>query len=125
MRANFVIYLAVILILSSFPSPATAQWGLVGCSTSDSASTFYWDVSSGELVFNPVIPLGIYGNYPYDAVMRPGNDEVWIAGTLGSGLLVIEWDGTGRGGHKLASGSYLVVVQAGELLAGTKVILLQ
>ena len=46
-------------------------------------------------------------------------------GTLGPGRRVIEWDGIDNGGRKLASGSYLVMIKAGDLVAGTKVVLVQ
>ena len=47
------------------------------------------------------------------------------AGTLGVGPNSIEWDGKGHTGQQLASGIYLVMVQAGEMLKGTKVVLVQ
>ena len=108
MRPILVFCLAATLILGSFPSSATAQWGLVGCSTSDSATTFYWDVPNGEFVFNPAIPLGVYGNYPYDAVMRPGDNEVWIAGASGDGVVVI--DGSGTIDKEIPTGEYPVSI---------------
>ena len=108
MRVIITLCLATVLILSSFPSLATAQWGLVGCSTSDSANIFYWDWEAGEFVFSPAISLGDYGNYPYDAVMRPGNSEVWIAGASGDGVVVM--DESGAITHEIPTGDYPVSI---------------
>jgi len=106
MRTLITLCLATALILSSFPSLATAQWGLDGCSTSDSANTFYWDWETGEFVVSPATPLGVYGNYPYDAVMRPNNSEVWIAGASGDGVVVMDEFGTIL--HEIPTGDYPV-----------------
>ena len=46
-------------------------------------------------------------------------------GVVGPGRRTIGWDGTDGRGRRLASGTYLVMVQAGDVLAGTKVALVQ
>jgi YVTN family beta-propeller protein len=47
------------------------------------------------------------------------------AGTMAAGAQHIEWEGTNRGGQRVASGSYVAMVQAGDMLAQTKVVLVQ
>jgi flagellar hook assembly protein FlgD len=42
-----------------------------------------------------------------------------------AGTRHIEWDGTNRGGQRVASGNYVAMVQAGDMLAQTKVVLVQ
>jgi YVTN family beta-propeller protein len=108
MRTTIGYCLAAALLLGSFASPAMAYWGLVGCSTSDSASTFYYEWQTGEFVFSPAIPLGVYGNYPYDAVKRPGDTEVWIAGASGDGVVVISPAGVIT--HEIPTGEYPVSI---------------
>lgn len=77
------------------PLTHAAQWGLVGNSTSDSAAIFHYDVQDGQFVIGESIPLGTYGNYPYDAVFRPrSDDEVWIPGASGDGVVVVDEAGT-------------------------------
>lgn len=98
--------LIVILAVTSFAGGAWAYWGLVGCSTSDSASIFSWDWQTGEFVFQPAFSLLEYGNYPYDAVMRPGGDEIWVVGASGDGVVVVGPDGTIL--HEIPTGEYPV-----------------
>lgn len=108
MRTILIHCLAIALILCSIPNFASAQWGLVGCSTSDSATTFNWDWQFGEFVFTPATPLGTYGNYPYDAVMSPGYGEVWIAGASGDGVVVMNEFGAIL--HEIPTGEYPVSI---------------
>jgi len=81
--------LVSILVLLLNADPLQAQWGLVGCSTTDSAAIFKYDVPSGEFLIGNEFSLGTYGNYPYDAVRRPDADEVWIPGASGDGVVVV------------------------------------
>jgi YVTN family beta-propeller protein len=108
MRTIQFLLLATTLTLFSLPSFATGPWGLVGCSTSDTATIFNWDVEGGEFVFGPATPLGTYGNYPYDAVMRPGGNEVWVAGASGDGVVVMDMSGTIT--HEIPTGEYPVSI---------------
>ena len=94
MRAIFTLFLTLILVAAAIPSSA-AWWGLVGCSTSDSATTFTWNDQTGEFIFSESFPLVAYGNYPYDAVMRPGSeDEIWVPGAIGDGVVIVSESGT-------------------------------
>ncbi len=100
----------IILLAILFCATASfAQWGLVGSSTSDSASLFHWDQQAGEFVFSDPISLLPYGNYPYDAVKRPGAiEEVWIPGASGDGVVVIDEFGTIT--HEIPTGEYPVSI---------------
>lgn len=96
------------LLLGAFSAQA-AYWGVVGCSTSDSAVLFSWDTQAEQFVFGDSIELGTYGNYPYDAVMRPRTeDEVWIPGASGDGVVVL--DEFGEILHEIPTGEYPVSV---------------
>ncbi len=102
---------ALILVATLFCSANTslAYWGLAGSSTSDSASLFYWDFDMEEFVFSDPIPLGVYGNYPYDAVKRPDPvQEIWIPGASGDGVVVI--DEFGNLTHEIPTNEYPVSI---------------
>lgn len=96
------------LVLVFLPAAAFAQWGVVGCSTSDSAALFWWAGPGEEFQVGPEISLLPYGNYPYDAVRRPDAEEVWIPGASGDGVVVIGPDGTIL--HEIPTGEYPVSV---------------
>ncbi len=99
--------LALAWILASFffPSFAQALNGYVGCSYSDSADPF--DLDSYE--FGPSIDLLPYGDYPYDATIRPNGSELWIPGASGDGVVVVDRD-TGLITHTIPVGEYPVSV---------------
>ena len=107
MRRNIQILILLTVLASTTAS--FAQWGLAGSSTSDSASLFHWDQQTGEFVFSDPIALLPYGNYPYDAVKRPGSiQEVWIPGAAGDGVVVINEIGTIT--HEIPTGEYPVSI---------------
>ena len=69
--------------------------GFAACSTSDSGSRFWYEYPADVYVVGPDVSLLPEGDYPYDAVMRPGYpSEVWIPGAVGDGVVVIGEDGT-------------------------------
>lgn len=108
MRLQFKIVLLVIMVMGA-AHPSLAYWGLAGSSTSDTVSLFHWDVENETFVFSDPIELGQYGNYPYDAVKRPLlEDEVWIPGASGDGVVVI--DETGTIIHEIPTNEYPVSI---------------
>ncbi len=102
-----ILILVALLICSS--NASFAYWGLAGSSTSDTASIFIWDWEAGDFVFSDPIDLGQYGNYPYDAVMRPQyGEEIWIPGASGDGVVVI--DEFGNITHEIPTNEYPVSI---------------
>ncbi|MCB9704398.1 MAG: YncE family protein [Myxococcales bacterium] len=59
--------------------------GYVGMSTTDSLVAF--DLMTKAPVAD--IDLLPEGDYPYDVVLRPGGEEVWVVGAVGDGVKVI------------------------------------
>lgn len=106
MRPIIIHFLVTAFILISLPSVASAQWGFVGCSTSDSGNTFTGE--PGAFYISPATPLGVYGNYPYDATMRPGHHEVWVPGAAGDGVVVLNSSASIL--HEIPTGEYPVSV---------------
>jgi len=111
MRLLALTALTLFLIIPMSLSAAT--WGIAASSTSDSAALFEYNVDSGQFEFGDQIPLGTYGNYPYDAVMRPHDDEVWIVGASGDGVVVI--DSAGSIIQEIPAGEYPVSVAFNHL----------
>ena len=88
LKTTLVLVAAVALIL---PTAATGAWfGFAACSASDSGSSFWWDGQNNDHVVGEDVDLLPEGNYPYDAVMRPGDEEVWVAGASGDGVVVVD-----------------------------------
>ena len=99
----------LIAILICGANSSLANWGLAGSSTSDTVSLFNWNYDIQEFVFSDPIPLGQYGNYPYDAVKRPfPADEVWVPGASGDGVVVI--GAVGNLAHEIPTNEYPVSI---------------
>ena len=61
--------------------------GFSGASTSDDLVAF--NMATGTA--NPnTLDLLPEGNYPYDATLNPDGTEVWIAGAIGEGLIIVD-----------------------------------
>jgi len=88
--------------------PATRSFTDVytGCSSNDVGAPFDRDT----LVPGPAIGLLPEGDYPYDATMHPEGHEVWIVGSAGDGVVVVDVF-TNTVTHRITVGDYPVSVQ--------------
>jgi YVTN family beta-propeller protein len=85
--------------------PASGEYGLVACSTSDSYARF--DLAS--YMVEPSLSLLPEGNYPYDATMNPAGTEIWIPGASGDGLVVVD-RASGVITHRITAGDYPISI---------------
>lgn len=97
--------LAWVLATFFIASPVLAINGYVGCSFSDSSDPF--DLVSYE--FGAGVDLLPFGDYPYDATIRPDGTELWIPGASGDGVVVID-RATAAVTHTIPVGEYPVSV---------------
>ncbi|MCB8962244.1 MAG: PKD domain-containing protein [Ardenticatenales bacterium] len=59
--------------------------------TPDSVATF--NLGNGTLV-GPALSIAPIGNYPYDATLSQAGSQLWVAGAVGDGIVVIDETGT-------------------------------
>ncbi len=111
MRSEIRLLHLVVLTCCFFlvPASGSAQWGLVANSTSNSAAVFSYDWPSNQFTVGPEFSVSPTASYPYDAVMRPrSNDEVWVCGATGDGVIVV--DATGTIIKEIPTGEYPVSI---------------
>ena len=72
------------------PARLVDEFGFSGTSTSDDLIVFN---KTAGTALSPTVDLMPEGDYPYDATLNRGGDEVWVVGASGEGGLVISATG--------------------------------
>ena len=96
---SWLLALADELVLPASPAPVAPTAGNLlyagirenNINVPDSLATF--NLNNGNLV-GPALSIAPIGNYPYDATLSQDGDQLWIAGAVGDGVVVVAGSGT-------------------------------